>query len=372
MKRSKVVYRKKTQPYICPENNLMQTDYLIVGQGICGTLLSWEIMREGGSVIIVDDENKNTSSRTACGLINPVTGMRYVKSWRFDEFMETAKETYTALGYELGIKLLQEQLLLHFFEDMEEEKRFEERMNKGSEHLYFSTDEEVWKNYFNFQGRVGCVQPCYMLSLPVLIERWRNKMKNEGKLMEASFDFSALRNEEHGVYYKGISAKKIIFCDGVWATKNPLLQFIPFSLNMGEAIILSIEGLPKEYLYMNGYKIAPWRDGKYWIGSTFDWKYEKVAPTKLFRESVENKLHQWLKVPYKIEEHLAAERPSTADYHPFLGLHPQYKNITVFNGQGTKGCSQTPYFAKQMKDFLLHNKPLEKEVDIDRVIKKKT
>jgi hypothetical protein len=45
--------------------------------------------------------------------------------------------------------------------------------------------------------------------------------------------------------------------------------------------------------------------------------------------------------------------------------------MAIFNGQGTKGCLQTPFFAKQMKDFLLYGKEIDKEVNIQRVYKHK-
>ncbi|MGZ5190825.1 MAG: FAD-dependent monooxygenase, partial [Flavisolibacter sp.] len=55
----------------------MQVDYLIIGQGICGTMLSWFLHKEGKTCIVIDDDNQNSSSKIAAGIINPVTGRRY-------------------------------------------------------------------------------------------------------------------------------------------------------------------------------------------------------------------------------------------------------------------------------------------------------
>lgn len=349
----------------------MQVDYIIIGQGICGTLLSWELMREGNKVLVVDNSQNNSSSRTACGLINPVTGMRHVKSWRFDELMETAVNSYGALGQDLGLQLLKENLLLHFFEEEEEETVFEDRVRQGSEHLYFLEDAAVWQNYFLFQGKVGVIHPCYMLSLPVFMAAYRKQLQNNALLLEEDFDWKELKLENKKAQYKGISADKVICCEGVGARINTYFDFLPFSFNKGEAILVSIPDLPRNHLYMNGIKIAPWKDGLYWIGSTFDWKYDNINPTKEFRANVERKLKNWLQLPFEIVDHIAAERPSSTDYHPFLGLHPQHPELAVFNGQGTKGCSQTPFFAKQMKEYLLFNKPLDMEVNIQRIFNKK-
>jgi glycine/D-amino acid oxidase-like deaminating enzyme len=338
----------------------LQTDYIIVGQGLSGTLLSWELIREGATVLVIDEGRKYTASRTASGLINPVTGMRFVKTWLYDTLIQAAINTYSSIGHELAIRPLNEYTLLHFFSISDEEQLFANRIKQGSEFLDFLDDADVWKNYFNYEGKIGYIQPCHLLRIALLLNSWQNKMKNEGHFLEESFDFGKLKINEQGVTYQDIKASKIIFCDGVWGTQNPFFNVLPFSLNMGEAIILSIEGLPKDHLFMNDFKITPWRDDTYWIGSTFEWKYDKPLPTPAFRENVTSKLKTWLKLPYEILDHFAAERPSTYDYHPFLGLHPVHKNMAIFNGQGTKGCLQTPFFAKQMKDFLLYGKEIDK------------
>ena len=52
-------------------------DYLIIGQGLAGSLLTWELLQRGCKIIVVDNGLEN-ASKVAAGLINPVTGMRLV------------------------------------------------------------------------------------------------------------------------------------------------------------------------------------------------------------------------------------------------------------------------------------------------------
>ena len=40
----------------------MTVDYIIVGQGICGTFLSWNLLKKGKSVLVIDDEANPYSS----------------------------------------------------------------------------------------------------------------------------------------------------------------------------------------------------------------------------------------------------------------------------------------------------------------------
>lgn len=60
--------------------------FLIVGQGIAGSVLAWTLLQRGAKVQLADPKLRSSSSRVAAGIINPVTGKRFVKSWNFDLF----------------------------------------------------------------------------------------------------------------------------------------------------------------------------------------------------------------------------------------------------------------------------------------------
>jgi len=67
---------------------------LIVGQGLAGSLLAWQLVRRGQRVVVVDCEQETSSSKVAGGIVTPITGMRMVKTWRLDEFYPVAREFY--------------------------------------------------------------------------------------------------------------------------------------------------------------------------------------------------------------------------------------------------------------------------------------
>ena len=81
----------------------MQVDHIIVGQGISGSFLSWYLIKEGKSVLVIDEENATTASRVAAGIINPVTGRRMVTVWMAEELFPFAWKAYNEFGAELGI-----------------------------------------------------------------------------------------------------------------------------------------------------------------------------------------------------------------------------------------------------------------------------
>src|SRR5215211_7210435 len=93
----------------------MQVDVLVIGQGICGTLLSWFLYKEGKTILVMDDAVENTSSSVAAGVINPVTGRRYVTSWMAEELLQFAELTYNDIGNYLGKKVFHPKSIIDFF-----------------------------------------------------------------------------------------------------------------------------------------------------------------------------------------------------------------------------------------------------------------
>lgn len=68
-----------------------------------------------------------------------------------------------------------------------------------------------------------------------------------------------------------------------------------------------------------------------------------------WRKKIEKFLKQWLKLPFSINEHIVAERPTTAGQQPLLLNHHNLP-MALFNGLGTKGFLMGPSLAKQFAD----------------------
>jgi len=345
----------------------MHVDYIIVGQGIAGTMLSHELVKKGKNVLVIDNNRPDSSSKVASGLINPVTGKRHVKSWLVDELLPVAINSYHAFEQEFDAQLLKETKIIDMFASRDEAGNFANRL-KESEFLQISNDPGP-EHSFRFNYGLGNITPCYLVDLQLLLQTWRNHLIKHQSLLEEEFQLPELIFEDETIAYKRIKAQKIIFCGGVADLANPYFSMLPFSKNKGEALIVSVPELTGDTVYKQGIKMAPWKNGLFWVGSSFDWKYDNTHPTSSFRNKIEEHLKYWLKLPFEVVGHIAAERPSTVDYKPFVGIHPKHPALGIFNGMGTKGCSQAPYFAKQFADHLVSNAPIDPQVDINRFSK---
>jgi len=343
----------------------MEVDYIIVGQGICGTFLSWNLLKEGKSVVIIDEARPYSSTKVASGVINPVTGRRIVKTWMIDEVLPFATQQYLAFGRQMGVELIQQCNVVQFHSTPQMKEAFVERYSSDKQYLNIA-DEHQFKRFFHFNYGVGEIDPCMLINLNRMLEEWRLHLSNKQLLLEEYFNNSELSYTNEKVRYRNITAKKIIFCNGTDSFDLPYFASLPYAKNKGEALLIRISGLPATNIFKQALSIVPWKDDVFWVGSTYEWKYDDLQPTLSFRKRAEDILKGWLKLPFTIIDHIASERPATVERRPFIGLHPVHASIGIFNGMGTKGCSLAPYFAHELAQHLVHDEPLNPEADVYR------
>ena len=349
---------------------LMQVDYIIIGQGLCGTWLSYYLQKENKSFLVIDNNRPDTPSRIAAGIINPVTGRRIVKTWMIDELIPFIQKAYTDLGNELRISAISQNNIIDFFPTSQMRNAFMERRKEEQTYLHEEKDTGEFRNFFNYDFGYGIISPAFITHIETILPQWRKLLLQNNQLKEEEFDFTQLRIEREKINYKEIVAKKIIFCDGVAGSENPFFKQLPSAFNKGEVLLIEVNELPSTHIYKKGLVLAPFRDtGIFWVGTNYLWEYRDHLPTKEFRIKTEKFLTDWLKVPFKTVDHKAAVRPATIERRPIVGIHPLYPNVGLLNGMGAKGCSLAPFFAKQLADHLLFKKDMLPGADVKRYCK---
>lgn len=344
----------------------MQIDYLIVGQGLCGTWLSYYLQKAEQSFLIIDEQQPYSASKVAAGLVNPVTGRRIVKTWMIDELLPFVCEQYRQLGNELKIETITQKNIIDFFPTPQMKLAFDDRFTSDTQYLSKPVNQQEWNNFFNYDFGAGEIQPCYLVNVQNLLPTYRQQLYAQGQLREELFNLSDLILNNDHIQYRDISAKKIIFCDGITSNNNPYFNKLPFAPNKGEMLLIGIPGLLGDRIYKKGMNLVPWKDDLFWMGSSYEWTFDNDQPTEAFRKKSEALLKEWLKIPFTVVDHMASVRPATLERRPFVGLHPVHMQIGILNGMGTKGCSLAPYFAKQFVNHLIGTTPISSDADIQR------
>ena len=341
-------------------------DFIIVGQGICGTFLSHELQKANQSFVVIDESRPFTASKVASGIINPVTGRRIVKTWMIDDLMPFAWHAYKSFGDALGIDCITEKPIIDCFATPQMRLAFIERYEKDQQFLSLPVNENDWQSYLQYDFGYGIIQPAYLADIQLLLKKQRENLLAGNQLRNEHFDATQLIVKGNSIEYKDISAATIIFCDGVAGYNNPFFPNLPYGLNKGEVILVAIPGLPATHIIKKGYSLVPWGVDTFWLGSTYLWEFDDDKPTKGFYQFAENWLKQTVKMPFTIIDHMASVRPATLERKPFVGMHPIFNNVGILNGMGTKGCSLAPFFARQLVNHLLHNQPIMSDANVQR------
>jgi glycine/D-amino acid oxidase-like deaminating enzyme len=345
----------------------MKVDVLIIGQGISGTFLSWYLMKEGRTVMVMDNNYADAPSKIAAGIINPVTGRRLVTVWMVNEVLPFAWKVYSEIGQELGIHAISQRSIIDFFPNPFMRENFLQKIESGDEYVHTYPEQNHFNKFFNYEFGCGEIRPVYTANLEALLPAWRKRLIENQSLLEDHFHPGDLIATENGVRYQNIEASQIIFCDGSNSFDNPFFRNLPFAPNKGESLVAIIPGLPTEHIFKKGLMIVPLSEkNHFWIGASYLWDFDNLSPTKAFRESTEKSLAEWLKIPFTITDHRAAMRPATLERRPFVGFHPLHPRVGILNGMGTKGCSLAPFFAKQLTDHLIYHMPVAPDADVGR------
>ena len=117
----------------------MKIDSIIVGQGLAGTLTAWGLIKRKKSVLVIDNRHFESASKIAAGLINPVSGQRFVLTPGFETFFPAAQNTYQELGTLLSEKFYFSKDVVRVFKDSKEFTSWNERKDKSKSSRYIKS-----------------------------------------------------------------------------------------------------------------------------------------------------------------------------------------------------------------------------------------
>ena len=342
----------------------MNIDFLIIGQGLAGSLLAWELIQRDCKVVIIDNGREN-ASQVAAGLINPITGMRFVKSTDIDKLLPTAKQSYSRLADFFQQTFYIEKPMLRLFRSDKEYIHCIKKLDNPDYQDYLSAitpPEQAIDNLATPRGFLQQKQTGYLLTRP-LLSCLKDFFIARGCYRLADFDYRDIQLHS-ALRWQDISPKQIIFCEGHHATNNCWFSWLPFQPVKGEILTLEHQTELPDKILNYGNWLIPLNSHHIRIGATFDRENLNTRPTKRGKNDLLNALKPISAnlARATLITHQANIRPCTLDKQPFIGNHPQYPQLAIFNGFGAKGSLQIPWFSRHFIDALLDNTPLHSAI----------
>ncbi len=343
-----------------------KVDYIIVGQGIAGTWLSFELLKRGYKILVINDESENTASLVAAGLFNPITGRKMVKTWIADRLFPSLSSRYHEIEQAIEDTCFHLLPIYRPFVSVEEGNDWESRKKDEEFRAYIKQVRHDPLGIVGLSDEIGGVILNYSgyVDLPKLLTSFRNYLVKKEVYLNSRFDYELLDFNNGIVNYDQWEANKVIFCEGP-NTSNPYWKDLPFKPVRGEVIDVEI-GIPADYIINRGVFMVP-KNGYFTVGSTYDHSKLTFEPQEDGIINLTQRLSKLYTGSYRIIDKRAGIRPATYDRRPFIGLHPKKETLGIFNGFGTKGVSLTPYFATQYVDYLEGSSAIDEEADVQRV-----
>lgn len=345
---------------------MVTVDYIIVGLGLAGIAFC-EQLEQAGKTFIVFDSGKDGASKVAAGLYNPVILKRYTLPWKAIEQFDLAIPYYQNLEKKLGVSFMTQMPVCKVFSSVEDQNNWFLASDKPLLERFVSPKVLPNKNtYVKASHDYGEVLETGRVAIKKLQRAYQEYLERKQSFVRASFIYSNIKFTERGVLYKEHAATRIVFAEGYGMKENPYFKKLPLVGNKGEYIIIKAPKLQLNKALKTSFFIVPLGDDQYKVGATFNWADKDTKASNEAREELIEKLATLISCDYEIVDQEVGIRPTTGDRRALLGVHPQFKQLALLNGLGTRGIMASPLLAKYLFNFLEHGVPLPGEVECMR------
>lgn len=347
------------------DNKPEKVNFIIVGLGIAGAVLSLKLIERGYSIKVFDRPCENVSSSVAAGIYNPITGKNLVKTWLADDLFPTLIEFYSSTEKKLNSKFFYPLKNYRIFSSIHEANDFSSKSSIDEtfiKDIYLKNFDE---KFISPYGGVSIKNSGY-LDVKAFIDSTRKFLVQKESINNEKFAMDSLNLMESS--YGTVHFEKIIFSEGIAATENPFFSKLPIVPLKGEIIEIQTAH-PINAIINKGVFLLPQihkSEKIHLVGSTYNRDNIDLFKTEEGLKELTDKLDKMLNMNYEITNHFVGIRPSTKNRRPVIGFHPKFETIGIVNGLGTKGVSLAPFFVENFLDFIDNKADLMKDVNIER------
>lgn len=344
---------------------------LVLGGGFAGRLLTWFLCKKGADVTLADSGDPNSATRVSAGIIKPITGRRIVKSSYAGEAIPFAFHTYLEISELSGIEILRNKPVLLIFTSAGNRNdwmaRSAEPDMEGAVMEFVGPEKTGIALNAPFGGAIlnhsGFAEPhSFQQAIDV-------GLKNKCEILPVPGIDELPVVDGNGVRFLNRKFDLVVLCQGPGAVHVAFTSWIPFQPVKGEILDVAINGLMDDYVLSTGIYVVPYGDGKFRVGSTYEWNDLNCIPTENARSVLVKSLSELIRLPIEVTGQKAGIRPAVADRRPLIGHVPEHQSVGVFNGLGTKGAMLGPYFASQAADYFVHGTAPDPDADLLRFSK---
>jgi len=345
----------------------VKADYLIVGQGIAGSVMALTLEQRGKSVAIVNDASLSSSSRIAAGIYNPFNFRRSGPTWEAVNASSAVRKFYENAERITGEKFHEVQPITRIFGSQREREEWEIYLKNSDGTFAEKMVDAVPGLRLRTPFGCGILAGGGVVYTGKFVATAHKYFSNRGYYLSEKFDHAQLSVNENAVNYADrVEASHIIFCEGHCATNNPYFDTRTIAPTKGEVLHVRIPGLNLDHVVNGQVYLVPLGNEIYACGATFNPGRNDEGLTAAGKVELMTKLMATTDLPYEVVGHYAGVRPAGRDRKPVVGRSRDHRNLSIFNGFGSKAVLMSPFLAQMLADHLENNAELPPEVNVAR------
>lgn len=315
---------------------------LIVGQGLAGTALGLELEQAGVDFVVVSAGHADAASRVVAGLVNPVTGQRWVKSARVDELLPIARDRYAQWSGTLDVELWHPLRLTRAWRDAAERAMVEAKIARGELAPYVAG---VGESGVELAGAAW-------VDLPALLGAAEARWRAQGRWRSGRVAAAELMERGDAVEWRGERFDAVVLCIGSGALGRESFAGVPFAPAKGELLTVCGSPIAQDVAVSRGVWLIGGVAGTARVGATYEREREDLATTAAARERLLAEAGALVGAQLTATGQFAGVRLTLPDRLPVAGWHPRRRWLGVFGALGSKGTLWAPWLARVWREAI--------------------
>lgn len=345
-------------------------DYLIVGQGLAGSVFYHTAKANNKTAIVIDRGHEHSASAVAFGILNPLLIKRFVLAWQSDVFYHDAVSFFYKVQSEYGSTFVYPKTVYRPLFTQSDYNLFAECTE--NRFIKFNLTPQILppqpSTYSHPHAGFAMINGVYYIDILSFIQAVRENLMSSARIFSETFEANQYTEDTQGVSYKGIRAKYLVLCTG-YQSKSDKLPFISSRVHplWGQKFVIQNYGiLPNTLLKTKFFHMLNNDQHTISVGSTYEHREGERAIDKGRDMIMEDIYHLNPRWNGKVLARKRAARAQSVDRRPVIGRHYQYSRGYVFNGLGSRGLLQSPTLAQRLIDYIEKNRAIDKVVSINR------
>jgi glycine oxidase len=339
----------------------MSEKWLIIGQGLAGSVLALQCQHQGININIWNDETQYCSSKYAAGLWNPVSFKRITAPEHIHDLLHHCTTFFERCNEILEVKSFHYSPIHRIFPDNQYGRDWDMKSILTKYEKLLGVPEEklpLWKQPF----QSGSVLTSGWLNVPEFLETTRVHFQKSTRYVNLGKHEIEERLADSEIT---MAYSRIIFCTGLAAMPKVFdnIRIIP---NKGHVLAVKTEQTIPQHIVHYGNFAIPTDDHRLRVGSSYEWEKSDTTVDDNIVNELTEKLREHLPIALHVESVQVGLRPTVIDRNPIIGTLPQQPQYGIFNGLGTKGVLQAPLMAHYLIEHLTMGAEIPKGFSIQR------